>query len=116
LGTAGAPGCLLYTEWLLVTAAVTDRKPRFPYGEAQARHSLPLDANLLGATLFSQWLFLDAGANPLGVTTTNGVRSTLELAMPAGGVGLVYAYSPMAASGEVITHTFPVLRLVSSGQ
>jgi hypothetical protein len=83
-------------------------------GEAFLPLPLPLDRNLLGATLFSQWLYLAPQANPLGVATSNGTAGTLELTLPTDGVAMIYSYAASSTTGIVRTHFFPVLRLVAT--
>jgi hypothetical protein len=112
----GAPGCFLYTDWLLLSAHVTDWRLPSLVGEAHLELPLPLDPSLLGATLFSQWLFIDPAANRLGLETSQGVRATIEPALPADGLAIVRAFGAAAGEGIVATHFFPVLRLVSAAQ
>jgi hypothetical protein len=109
----GAPGCALYVDWLLLSAHLTDAESGWPLGRAEARFDLPLDQNLLGARLYSQWLFIDPGQNPLGLTTTNGIEARLESTLPVDGLGIVYSHQSTDQVGWAITHTFPVLRLVT---
>ena len=48
-------------------------------GSAQWSMRLPYEPGLLGATIFLQVITADSGANPLGVTTTNGATVTVGL-------------------------------------
>jgi hypothetical protein len=116
LTSAGAPGCKLYTDWLLLTAAMTGPSADPNWGEARASMQLPIDPNLLGTVLFSQWLLFEPSANALGLVTTHATHARLEPAMPAQEAGMVYAYAESASFGSVATHMLPVMRLVGTAQ
>jgi hypothetical protein len=116
LTTAGAPGCKLYTDWLLLGAAMTTASEDPTKGQAHSSLQLPLDKNLLGAVLFSQWMLFESGANALGLITTHATRARLEPVMPAQEAGMVYAYAETASLGNVESHCLPVMRLVGTAQ
>ena len=90
----GAPGCLIVNDAVLVLATMTDRT-----GRAAVSVPLPTDRSLEDAVFYSQYWFLEAAANPLGVFTSNGVvgRVPVEVA-----VAVVFADgNPTATSGIV---------------
>jgi hypothetical protein len=111
LSNAGAPGCSLYTDWLMLSAHVTDIGTSRWFGDARLYQPLPLDLSLLDGTLFCQWLFHAPGTNALGICTSNGVKIRLERALPDNGVGLVASRVPDAEEGLVMTHLTTVFRL-----
>ena len=113
LDQAGAPGCYLYTDWVHVMATVTALPaPGWYSGQAFRRFQLPLDPTLLGGTFYSQWLILEPGINPLGMVTTHGLEARLASAFPAFAIATVESFDPQAASGRVLQHFVPVLRLL----
>jgi hypothetical protein len=116
LTAAGAPGCHLYNDWLLLGAAVTDGRPGWPFGDARVELVLPLDANLVGGTVFSQWLLVNPAVNALGIATSHGVEARLEPVMPATSYAMVVSYDAAAPTGKVETHLFPVVRFEATRQ
>jgi hypothetical protein len=110
LGPLGAPGCKVYSDWVILSAHVTDPLASRWFGDTRWHLQLPLDQNLLGARLFSQWFFLDGTANALGLTATHGVQCRMELALPSEGIGTVMSDDPDAPNGRVLTHRAPVLQ------
>lgn len=74
LTAAGAPGCSLDTSIFLATFALANAS-----GAGTTALAVPSDRNLLGASLYSQWLVVDPGLNALGVATAPGSRSVLGL-------------------------------------
>jgi hypothetical protein len=112
LDAVGAPGCVLYTDPFHVTAQVTDpERPGFA-SETRLWFHVPPAAELHGLPFFSQWLVADAGANALGLSTSNGVRMQLSSGPATTGVAIVANQDLAAASGGVLTHLVPVMRLV----
>lgn len=67
LGTA-APGCSLYTSFDLALGAIATG----PTGYGGIHAPLPSDPFLSGLRFYNQWLVLDASANRIGVTLSNG--------------------------------------------
>ena len=63
---AGAPGCSLLTDIVFTLSAGNTG------GTGLFKLAIPNDPNLLGGHVTSQAAVIDAGANPLGVTFTNG--------------------------------------------
>jgi hypothetical protein len=68
----GATGCALRVDPLATYSRVTDSA-----GIEEATYNFSRDPSLIGVSLYSQFLTLDATANPAGLTTTNGLRTTL---------------------------------------
>jgi hypothetical protein len=69
----GAPGCTLLASadmWLASPAGASGG-----LGQALA---VPSDAALVGATVFVQWIVLDSTANPLGLTSSDGLAVTIQ--------------------------------------
>ncbi|MCB9882944.1 MAG: hypothetical protein H6832_04425 [Planctomycetes bacterium] len=64
----GAPGCYLVASYdMLIGASATTS-----YGTAAIPIQVPSDASLVGNAFHNQWFVLDAGANKLGLTFSNG--------------------------------------------
>lgn len=112
LGAFGAAGCMLYTDWNAVTTHVATNSPGMRLTTARCDLRWPLDAGLLTATVFSQWLIVEPNANPLGLIATNATRVQLGAQLAAQGIALVSAGDAAAATGRVRTDVTPVLRLV----
>jgi hypothetical protein len=72
LAPLGAPGCLLEVDPVEVQGLLADAQ-----GIATAYLPIPGDRSLLGLSLHSQALVVDAGANVLGLTLSN--RGTLRI-------------------------------------
>ncbi|MEZ5990620.1 MAG: hypothetical protein R3F30_16200 [Planctomycetota bacterium] len=68
----GAKGCAILASGDLALAVQADGS-----GAASLQLPLPNDSALIGAVLFQQFLVLDAKANGLGITTSNGGKATI---------------------------------------
>ncbi|MBL8693141.1 MAG: hypothetical protein JNJ88_03510 [Planctomycetes bacterium] len=68
----GADGLLLLTSSEVTYIVVADGS-----GVAVSNAAIPTDPVLVGATLYSQWLFADSGANPVGYSASAGIRSVI---------------------------------------
>lgn len=66
---AGAPGCSLLVDPIVLTAAVTAAN-----GTTDSPITVPNSAGLIGTLVFHQWAVLDP-ANPLGIVMSNAGRS-----------------------------------------
>jgi len=99
----GAPGCWLHVEPLVPVPARVEANKL-----ARASLALPLDIHLAGKKLYAQYLVLDPGANPAGLTASGAVE--MELAAPAH-TGFVWARNPTAGSGVSSSFLAPVTRL-----
>jgi hypothetical protein len=77
LAPAGAPGCFLRTNMLALAAALATGSGSGG-GSASFVWPVPNDASLQGAVLFFQAIVVDAAANAAGLTTTNGLRVTVQ--------------------------------------
>ncbi|MCA8968611.1 MAG: S8 family serine peptidase [Planctomycetes bacterium] len=65
---AGAPGCYLVASYdMLLGASATTSN-----GTAAFSIQVPSDASLVGKAFHNQWFVLDAGANTLGLSFSNG--------------------------------------------
>lgn len=76
LGVIGAPGCVANID--ITQGAgnlISNLGGAFPGMDVQI--TLPLNLGLLGASIYSQSVWLDGAANPAGLVTSNAVRSTL---------------------------------------
>jgi hypothetical protein len=72
LDVLGATGCALRVDPMVSYNRVTDSG-----GTASQNLPLPRDYALVGISLYTQFLILDRGANPAGLATTNGLRTTV---------------------------------------
>ena len=76
LGIIGAPGCAAHVDITQAVGSVISNlgvpglSMTFPF-------AIPGSTTLLGFQLFAQTVWLDAAANPLGILTSNGVRTTV---------------------------------------
>lgn len=61
-----APGCLLYTDPLVVLGTLSDAS-----GASAIPLGIPSSPSYVGVKVYTQWLNLDAQANGLGLTTSN---------------------------------------------
>jgi hypothetical protein len=77
LGTAGAPGCFLRANMLVLMAALAAGTGSGG-GSATMAWPVPNDPSLRGAVLYFQGIVVDAAANAAGLTTTNGLRVTIQ--------------------------------------
>lgn len=73
LAIPNAPGCDL-----LVSADVLDLAALDANGEARAPIQVPNAPNLVGLTIYHQWLVWDAGVNALSVVTSNAGSATVQ--------------------------------------
>jgi hypothetical protein len=74
LTPAGAPGCFIGNNILDVVTGVTQANPQ---GSVSLIVGIPADPGLTGGVFFTQFLFADFNANPLGLFTTNSQRNTI---------------------------------------
>ncbi len=72
LDVLGASGCALLQDLTITLPAATDAA-----GEASIRVSVPPTPALVRSTAFAQFILLDAGANPLGLTASDGLMVLL---------------------------------------
>ena len=69
LTTFGAPGCTIWALPVIGAPLLTDATGKVNL----AGLAVPNDTQFIGATLYSQWIILDAAANAMGLVTTKGV-------------------------------------------
>jgi hypothetical protein len=67
LAPHGAPGCAVLAAPLVTLFVLADSS-----GRAQVQGHVPNDPAFAGQAIYSQWFCLDAGANALGLTVSNG--------------------------------------------
>jgi hypothetical protein len=72
LGLVGAQGCTLYNEPLLSFV-----QPTSASGTAKVGFRHPSTRDFIGLRLYTQFVVLDAAANQLGLTYSNGLRTTI---------------------------------------
>lgn len=72
LAPLGAPGCNIRINAVITDAAFTSIT-----GTSQVTLPFANDPALIGRQLFTQYLVLDSGANALGLTLSNAVRTTI---------------------------------------
>jgi hypothetical protein len=99
LTAAGAPGCFLYNNWLDVQVGTTQASAS---GDVTISLAMPNDPSLAGAQFYSQYLFAQPGANPLGVFATQG--RFLRFGSPPGLTRIYASGVPNATSGTVGTN------------
>ena len=69
----GAPGCRVHTDLQVI-------EPRLaPFASPAVSVAIPFDPSLMGTPLFAQSFAFDATANPLGISTSEGVEATIGL-------------------------------------
>ena len=69
----GASGCSLYQDMAVLIPALTDTA-----GSSSVALPIPNDPHLLGSTVYQQWAVFDASANPLGITTSEGLAIRIQ--------------------------------------
>jgi hypothetical protein len=69
----GAPGCMTHVTPVLSYWTSTDAN-----GNASISASIPNDPALDGVRINAQWMILQAGSNPLGVTATNALSFVIR--------------------------------------
>ena len=98
----GAKGCTLNTEPAVIAATVANN-----VGEARVPGRLPPVSSLVGKWFRFQALALDRGANPRGLTCSNGSKTQICGPDP---VVRVVATSLSAPSGQIDLGVSPVAR------
>jgi hypothetical protein len=76
LGIIGAPGCLAHVD-ITQSVGIAISNLGVPGLSMTGQLPIPASTPLLGFQLFAQTVWLDATANPFGILTSNGVRSTV---------------------------------------
>lgn len=99
----GAPGCLILNDWLLIVPGVTRA---IASGFIGTKLQSPADATLIGKTTYSQYVFLDAGANALGMFTSEGGAET-NIPAP-NGIARIYAIGNPGATAGTLGPEFAV--------
>jgi hypothetical protein len=64
--------CDVLTELVITYATATNGR-----GDGRVDLSLPNDSSLIGASYFTQFWCIDLPANPIGLTTSNGIESRI---------------------------------------
>jgi hypothetical protein len=96
LTASGAPGCFLYNDWLLLVPFVSPND-----GRITIPVQLPNDPALVWSTHYSQFLWVDALANNLGVFTSNGRDNVIGSPGNVGMARISAANNPNATSGTL---------------
>ena len=73
LSPFGASGCFLYQNHVIPTVTFTSG-----LGSIYWFVDIPNDSSLVGVTIYQQWAVFDATANPLGVTTSEGLAILIQ--------------------------------------
>ena len=74
LGILGAPGCLVTNDFAALIPTTTRADPT---GSVALSFPTPNQQALAGVPFYTQYVFLQAGANALGVFTTNGTENVI---------------------------------------
>ena len=98
LGALGAPGCMITNDILVTVAGVTQSGPE---GSVALPVQIPNDLKLEGGTFYTQYLFLQQGANLLGQFSSNGL--TNRIAVPPRVARIFAAGNPNATAGSLTT-------------
>ncbi len=96
MGTIGAPGCQIVNDPAVVIPGVTGS---FPTGFMGVVFPTPNDPSIVGGTIYTQFVFVEAGANAIGLFTSAG-RNNVNIPAPVG-VTRVYASGTTATTGTV---------------
>lgn len=72
LDVIGAPGCVLLAAGDVLLPTVTDAS-----GGARLPLAVPADPDLIGATVFAQWVVFDPSANGLGLVMSDGAANRI---------------------------------------
>ncbi len=92
----GAPGCFIRNSIFTTFGGVTQANAS---GSAVINVPLPADPSLEGAVFHSQFLFIESGANALGVFASGGLTNTIG--RDHGMTRIYAAGNPMATGGTV---------------
>lgn len=95
LSVIGAPGCNIYNDGAIVVPVVSGTAAS---GFVGVKATLPSNPLLIGGQIFAQGVWLDPGANPLGMFTTNG-RNNAPIPAPNGIARNYSTGNPMATQG-----------------
>ena len=87
----GASGCSIYNDIAAQLGGMTTANAN---GSVTLLVPLPIDPGLVGGTFYTQYVFLDVGANALGAFTSNGRRNTIGVPY-----GLSRIYGGLTATG-----------------
>ena len=106
MGTIGAPGCMIVNDPAVVIPGVT---MALASGFLGFTVPTPPTAALVGQTLYTQFIFAEAGANQLGLFTSRGLVNT-PIPAPAG-ICRIYASGTTATQGTVGPEFAPPIML-----
>jgi hypothetical protein len=96
----GAPGCFLRNNIVGTFTGVTQANAN---GSAVVNVPIPNDPTLSGAQFYSQFLFVEPGANALGVFASNGLTNTIGTDH---GMTRIYAAGNPQATGGTVGRMF----------
>ena len=107
----GAAGCQLAVRPDLVTLGRARPVPMPPFAEASTSVPLPSDARLARFRFYTQWLFLEARQNALGLTLSQALEAQLPSAAPRLAASFVHASDASAKRGSLRIGQCPLLLL-----
>lgn len=108
----GAPNCDLLVSPDVMVPTIFFRGPDGRHdGWSATEVALPSNPGLYGATLYFQYLYLQAQGNSFGLRSTNAVKATLTKLPPSLGVSLVASMDLLASQGRVFLDFTPVLQI-----
>lgn len=94
----GAPGCWIVNDVAATLATVTDS-----LGIARIRFNIPNNPGLQGQKFLTQFAFLQPGANPFGVFTSDGRTNTIGVDP---GISRIYAVGNPGGTGGSLQRGF----------
>ncbi|MEM7204286.1 MAG: hypothetical protein AAF628_28765 [Planctomycetota bacterium] len=112
LAPVGAAGCWLHIAPAASLIATAEALPEVATGLANVRLALPLAPVMAGSTFYSQWAWIDGGANPLGLTFSAGSQIMVGGLSQLRDACWIESGNLTSSSGWVMRGRFPVLRLM----
>jgi len=109
LTSLGASGCSLQSSATAVIAANLSYLPNSTRVSGEVSIGIPVDSNLQGVAVYSQWAVAEPGANPMGFTFSNGVMTRVG-ASRVNNAGWLESPDLSSSCGRVLTGRFPILR------
>jgi len=112
LGQLGAEGCSLFTNPVAHNqlTPIMELAAGAP-GYARMGLLIPRLPTLAGARLYSQWIVMDPGINPMNMTFSNGLSLTIGAPRPDWDVAWVESQLEQSPVGLLFNGRVPVLKL-----